>query len=131
MNYLFCFSKCWFIYKVTNVDSVRWNGAPLCTRIVVHYLNRHFNGRWIERNGPVWWSARSPDLTLQDFYLWQYLKNVVYERGPTTKKYMIERIRLTCANIPRNVLQKNVRHFQRRIDLCIQEKRNVIEHLLQ
>lgn len=28
--------------------------------------------------GPVFWSPRSPDLTPMDFFLWNYLKNLVY-----------------------------------------------------
>jgi len=27
----------------------------------------------------VVWPSRSPDLTLPDFFLWMYIKNVVYE----------------------------------------------------
>ncbi|EZA46439.1 hypothetical protein X777_00158, partial [Ooceraea biroi] len=32
-------------------------------------LDRYYNGRWIERSGPINWPARSPDLTSADFFL--------------------------------------------------------------
>ncbi|EFN79527.1 hypothetical protein EAI_07954, partial [Harpegnathos saltator] len=73
----------------------------------------------IGRGGPIAWPARSSDLTSPDFYLRGYLKNVVYEREPTTREDMIQRIEITCRNIPRAVLLETVSHFERRIALCI------------
>lgn len=67
---------------------------PHYARIVRNYLNRRYNGMWIGRGEPVAWPARSPDLTSPDFYLWGYLKNIVYEREPTTREDMIQRIEL-------------------------------------
>ena len=43
------------------------------------HLNEVFGNRWIGRNGPVSWPARSPDLTPLDFYLWGHMKTLVYE----------------------------------------------------
>ncbi|CAH1378390.1 unnamed protein product, partial [Tenebrio molitor] len=39
---------------------------------VRNWLNENFSGRWIGRNGPVAWPARSPDLNLCDFFLSGY-----------------------------------------------------------
>jgi hypothetical protein len=40
------------------------DGAPPhFSRIARQYLNDHFPGKWIGRNGPVAWPPRSPDLT--------------------------------------------------------------------
>ncbi|KAJ8883193.1 hypothetical protein PR048_015033 [Dryococelus australis] len=36
--------------------------------------------RWIERGGPAVWPARSPDLTLLDFFFWGHMKSRVYIR---------------------------------------------------
>jgi hypothetical protein len=43
-------------------------------------LNRMYPNRWIRRGGPRHWPARSPDLNPLDFFLWGYVKNVVYNR---------------------------------------------------
>ena len=37
-----------------------------------------------ERRGPIEWPPRSPDLTPLDFFLWGYLKSIVYGRKPET-----------------------------------------------
>ncbi|OXU16263.1 hypothetical protein TSAR_012619, partial [Trichomalopsis sarcophagae] len=101
---------------------IQLDGAPPhYARIVRDYLNTRYNGRWIGRGGPVAWPPRSPDLTPPDFYLWGYLKNVVYAQRPTTRDNMIERIRTACAAIPRDVLLRTIRQFRARLDLCIQQ----------
>ncbi|KYQ51099.1 hypothetical protein ALC60_09805, partial [Trachymyrmex zeteki] len=63
-------------------------------------------------------------------YLWGYLKNVVYEQSPTTRDDMMERIRTACAAIPKDVLLATVRHFLRRINLCIEANGGHFEHIL-
>lgn len=99
------------------------------------YLNTHYPNRWIGRAGPNDlvlrpWPARSPDLTSPDFYLWGYLRDVVYRQEPTTRADMIDRIRRACEAIPRNVLLSTVPHFQRRLNFCIQENGGQFEQLL-
>lgn len=42
------------------------------------------------------------DLTSPDFFLWGFIKNVVYAEVPTTRDNMIDRIRKCCNSIPRN-----------------------------
>ena len=33
---------------------------------------------WIGRDGPIPWPPRSPDITQLDFFLWGYVKDIVY-----------------------------------------------------
>ncbi|KYM95006.1 hypothetical protein ALC62_14363 [Cyphomyrmex costatus] len=68
-------------------------------------------------------------MTSPDFYLWGYLKNVVYEHPPTTREDMMLRIRTTCANIPRAVLLRTVEEFHQQIELCTEQNGGVFEHL--
>ncbi|XP_036145999.1 uncharacterized protein LOC118646659 [Monomorium pharaonis] len=111
---------------------IQLDGAPPhYTRYVRDYLNETYNDRWIGRGGPVAWPARSPDLTSPDFFLWGYLKNVVYEQTPTTRENMIERIREACRRITRDMLLKTVRHFQDRLALCIQANGDNFEQLIR
>jgi hypothetical protein len=39
------------------------------SHIARQYLNNHFPGKWIGRDGPVAWPSRSSDLNPVDFYL--------------------------------------------------------------
>ncbi|KAJ4441982.1 hypothetical protein ANN_11846 [Periplaneta americana] len=57
------------------------DGAPAhFSRTARRYLDRRFPDRWIGRGGPIAWPprSRSPDLNPLDFYLWGYLKSLVY-----------------------------------------------------
>ncbi|EFN85432.1 hypothetical protein EAI_17227, partial [Harpegnathos saltator] len=68
------------------------------------YLNERYRERWIGPRGPVAWPARSADLTPSNFYLWGYLKDIVFTKEPTTRDKMMERIRGACQSIVRDVL---------------------------
>jgi hypothetical protein len=108
------------------------DGAPAhWSRIVRNHLNLTFPGRWIGRGGPVSWCPRSPDLSSLDFFLWGYLKNVVYSETPTTRENMMERITLACRSIPRNILLLTVDSFERRVQLCVDNNGQIFEHLLR
>lgn len=110
---------------------VQLDGAPPHFASVVRdFLNTRYAGRWIGRGGPVAWPPRSPDLTLPDFFLWGYLRDVVYEREPTTRADMIVRIRTACERIPRNVLLSTVTHFQKRVNACLQANGGHFEQFL-
>ena len=49
--------------------------------------------------GPVNSSARLPDLSSPDFFLWSYLKDKVYEQEPEIRENMIEQITNVCPKI--------------------------------
>ena len=44
---------------------------------VCQFLNETFPDRWIERDGPIPWPPRSPDITPLNFFLWGYVKDIV------------------------------------------------------
>ena len=51
------------------------DGAPPHWGLVVRqFLNDTFPERWIERDGPIPWPPRFPDITPLDFFLWDYVK---------------------------------------------------------
>lgn len=52
-------------------------------RNVRNHLNSVFGDHWIGRGGPVAWPARSPDLTLLDFYLWSEVKRIGVQKRAT------------------------------------------------
>ena len=55
------------------------DGAPPhFSCFVTDVLNERFPDAWIGRGGPIPWLSRSPDLSPLDFFLWGYIKNIVY-----------------------------------------------------
>ena len=55
------------------------DGAPLhCGLAVRQFLNDTFPERWIGCDGPIPWPPRFPDVTPLDFFLWGYVKDIVY-----------------------------------------------------
>ena len=52
------------------------------TRPVRHYLEEQFENRTIGEHLPQHWSARSPDLTPCDSFMWGHMKEEVYKRMP-------------------------------------------------
>ena len=72
------------------------DGAPPhFNRIARQYLNDHFAGKWIGGNGPVAWSAYSPDLNPIDFHLWGHVKNEDYTTPVTNVDELWEGIAAT------------------------------------
>ena len=55
------------------------DGATAHTaRMSMGVVQEMFPGRVLSRNGDLSWPARSPDLTMCDYFLWGYLKSKVY-----------------------------------------------------
>ena len=52
--------------------------------VTINLLETKFGERVISRNGPVAWSPRSCDLMPLDYFLWDYVKSMVYANKPAT-----------------------------------------------
>ena len=63
------------------------------------HLTATFGARWIGKGGPTAWPARSPDLTCLDFFLWGYMKSMVYETDIDSEEDLVARIVSTAAEI--------------------------------
>ncbi|XP_014468389.1 PREDICTED: uncharacterized protein LOC106740968 [Dinoponera quadriceps] len=108
--------------------------APHFAVIVPQFLNNHYNGRWIGRGSSDSgheWPPYPPDLTSPDFFLWGFVKNVVFAQRSTTRENMMERTRTACASIPREILLRTVDSFERRLHLCLQANGGNFEQLLR
>lgn len=91
------------------------DGAPAhFLQQVRDFLNNEYENRWIGRGGPVRWPARSPDLTKLDFFLWGYVKDLVYREPPTTEHNMRQRIIDAFATITPAMLRNVEKAFQAR-----------------
>ncbi|XP_057322509.1 uncharacterized protein LOC130665898 [Microplitis mediator] len=107
------------------------DGAPTHTAAqVTEYLNATYPNSWIGRNGPFPWPPRSPDLTPLDFFLWGYMKGVVYETEPEDQFETMARIQVAYLNITPDMMEKVRTDLIRRCRLCIQVGGGTFEQLL-
>ena len=83
--------------------------------VVRNWLDRSFDQRWLGRAGPHEWPARSPDLTPCDFFLWGYVKELVYKSNPTNLDELETAIRDAIASIPRQHLNSSCESVRDRI----------------
>jgi len=63
---------------VSKVIFMQDGDPPHFSCFVTDVLNERFPDAWIRRVGPIPWSSRSPYLSPLDFFLWGYIKNIVY-----------------------------------------------------
>uniref|UniRef100_V5GU21 Transposable element Tc3 transposase n=1 Tax=Anoplophora glabripennis TaxID=217634 RepID=V5GU21_ANOGL len=120
-----------------NIRQNMWllqDGAPPhFRRDVREFLDNTFPNRWIGRNGPVAWPPRSPDLTPCDFFLWGYMKNLVFKTPVNTREEMIVRIEQAAATIrgkPISLLCAVTEQGIKRAQCCITENGANFEHLI-
>jgi len=72
------------------------------------WLDQKFPGLWLGRRGPHEWSARGPDLTPCDFFLWGWATEEVHRAKPHTMEQLKDRIRNVITNMPHHFLHKTV-----------------------
>lgn len=108
------------------------DGAPPHTgRNVTAWLNNNFNERWIGRNGPVPWPARSPDLNILDFFFWGSLKQLVYAEQINNVEQLQERINNAVQHIQLVTDFAAVYNsLIERCQACIRVNGGIFEHLL-
>ena len=93
------------------------------------HLNEEYTDRWIGRGSVFPWPARSPDLTVLDFYFWGRVKDPVFQSRPTTRNNMILRIQNAIRSLSRAEIETAVFSTRRRAELCLEQDGGHIEHL--
>ncbi|GFU84034.1 hypothetical protein TNCV_2731761 [Trichonephila clavipes] len=84
------------------------DGATCHTaRATIDLLKDTFGDRLISRFGPVNWPPRSCDLTPLDYFLWGYVKSLVYADKPQTLDHLEDNIRRVIADIRPQMLEKS------------------------
>ncbi|GFS89271.1 uncharacterized protein TNCV_1259971 [Trichonephila clavipes] len=91
-----------FIPELNNHDVQElWfqqDGATCHTaRATIYLLKETFGDRLISRFGPVNWPPRSCDLTPLDYFLWGYVKSLVYADKPQTLDHLEDDVRRVVA----------------------------------
>ncbi|GFS65216.1 DUF4817 domain-containing protein [Trichonephila clavipes] len=93
------------------------DGATCHTaRATIDLLKDTFGDRLISRFGPVNWPPRSCDLTPLDYFLWSYVKSLVYADKPQTLDHLEDNIRRVIADIRPQMLEKVIENWTSRLD---------------
>ncbi|GFW79122.1 putative DD41D transposase [Trichonephila clavipes] len=100
-----------FIPELNNHDVQKlWfqqDGATCHTALAtIDLLKDTFGDRLISRFGPVNWPPRSCDLTPLGYFLWGYVKSLVYADKPQTLDHLEDNIRRVIADIRPQMLEK-------------------------
>ncbi|GFW16627.1 transposase [Trichonephila clavipes] len=110
-----------FIPELNNHDVqglwFQQDGATCHTaRATIDLLKDTFGDRIISRSGPVNWPPRSCDLTPLDYFLWGYVKSLVYADKPQTLDHLEDNIRRVIADIWPQTLEKVIENWTSRLD---------------
>ncbi|GFW82250.1 transposable element Tc3 transposase [Trichonephila clavipes] len=110
-----------FIPKLNNHDVQElWfqqDGATCHTaRAAIDLLKGTFGDRLICRFEPVNWPPRSCDLTPLDYFLWGYVKSLVYADKPQTLDHLEDNIRRVISDIRPQMLEKVIKNWTFRLD---------------
>ncbi|GFW32032.1 uncharacterized protein TNCV_2600581 [Trichonephila clavipes] len=96
--------------KATTLQSM------VIARATIDLLKDTFGDRLISRFGPVNWPPRSCDLTPLDYFLWDYVKSLVYADKPQTLDHLEDNIRRVIADIRPQMLEKVIENWTSRLD---------------
>ncbi|GFV41674.1 DUF4817 domain-containing protein [Trichonephila clavipes] len=110
-----------FIPELNNHDVQElWfqqDGATCHTaRATIDLLKDTFGDHLISRFGPVDWPPTSCDLTPLDYFLWGYVKSLVYADKPQTLGHLEDNIRRIIVDIRPQMLGKVIGNWTSRLD---------------
>ncbi|GFV13252.1 putative transposable element [Trichonephila clavipes] len=110
-----------FISELNNNDvqelCFQQDGATCHTaRATIDLLKDTFGDHLISRFGPVNWPPRSCDLTPLDYFLWGYVKSLVFVDKPQTLDHLEDNIRRVIADIRPQMLEKVIENWTSRLD---------------
>ncbi|GFX13159.1 DUF4817 domain-containing protein [Trichonephila clavipes] len=107
------------------------DGATYHTaRATIDLLKDTFGDRLISRFGPVNWPPRSCDLTPLDYFLWGYVKSLVYADKPQTLDHLEDNIRRVIANIRPQMLQKVIENRKSRLDYIRASRGSAMQEII-
>lgn len=110
----------WPLMKYRGLYFQQDGAPPHYSLIARSWLNEKFPNRWIGRGGPIKWPARSPDLTPPDFFLWGYLKDIVYKKRPSTCDELRSQIEQACAEIGKDMIARACQSVPSRLNRCLE-----------
>lgn len=105
------------------------DGAPPhWSRPVREWLSVNFPNRWMGRSSPnLPWPPYSPDLTPMDFFLWGWMKDVVYQEPIANVEVLEARIRLAFQQLTMDMVDRSVQSYVQRLHRCIEREGRSVE----
>ncbi|GFX15839.1 transposable element Tc3 transposase [Trichonephila clavipes] len=101
----------------SNLDPIIIDGATSHTACsTIDLLKDTFGERLISRFGPVNWPTRSCDLTPLDYFLWGYVKSLIYVDKPQTLDHLEDNIRRVIADIRPQMFEKVIENWTSSLD---------------
>ena len=92
------------------------DGAPPHWGLYVReFLNETFPNRWIGRDGPIPWLLRLPDITPLGFFVWGYVKNIVYK----AKVRNIDDLKQRISNAMKTINEAMLQRTWQEIEYCL------------
>lgn len=104
--------------------------GPHRAREVLRRLLELFGDRLIALGANIPWPPRSPDLTPCDFFLWGYLKQMVYRQSYNTIEELKLAIAVAAQSITRDMLQRTFLNFYKRLHICVERQGKHVEPFL-
>ena len=105
--------------------SIHW------AKTVKEKLNNGLPNRWIGRSGPINWPPRSPDLSINDFWLWGTLRNEIFKEP---RAQNLQDLAVKCEtffqNVDREVVKKCFLNFVRRCEICLEKNGAHVESFM-
>jgi len=89
-------------------------GLQHTARISLGVLQQMFPGRLVSLRGDIGWPARSPDLSMCDFFLWGYFKDKVFRHRPHTIEDLKQKITEEIEAKPVETCRKSYESFRDR-----------------
>lgn len=98
--------------------------SPHKATIVQNWLKSKFHDKFVDKKK---WPPRSPDLNPCDFFLWGYLKSLVYNPLPKTLDDLKANIEREIKKINVQIFKSTFENLKNRCDLIIKAKGGHIE----
>lgn len=110
------------------------DGCPAhSSNAVREYLNNTFPDSWIGRGGTIHWPARSPDMAPNDYFLWGFLNDRLYNNEQNyynTVEDLKAAISVHCQAVTQFMLSNVRTDFYDRLGYCMAANGGLFEHLI-
>ena len=120
--------------RCANTHAIQWfqqdRATPHTTHETIKFIQECFGTRVISCNTPHPWPANSPDLNPPDFFLWGYLRSLVYKGNPQTLAEVKKAICAAVRAIPSHTCHRAVENLYKRAELCVARNGRHLEHVL-
>lgn len=105
--------------------------ASYFTKNTRDYLTNEYEDRWIARGASIAWPPRSSDLNPVEFFLWGFLKQVIYETEISDVEELKNRIDIATTMIKeQKILEQRYQSLMQRAYKCVQSGGSAFQHLL-